>query len=82
MVPGHSGSPSLAALLHIGTDEVLGVLLKDVVDFIKDCIHILAELLSPFLPGWRTISRLIVSAAALALDLLLGHLASRTEVVC
>src|SRR5689334_22818830 len=37
----------LAALLHVGPDEVLGVLLEHVVDLVQDRVHVLAELFAP-----------------------------------
>src|SRR6185312_560089 len=36
---------SLPALLDVGADELLGVLLKDLIDFVEDRLHIIAELL-------------------------------------
>jgi hypothetical protein len=65
--------------LDIGPDEILGVLFEHIVDLVKDRVHILAEFLSTFLTSGRTIVRLVVATAALALYLLLGHFASRTE---
>jgi hypothetical protein len=65
--------------LDIGPDEILGVLFEHIVDLVKDRVHILAELLPTFLTSGRTIIRLVVATAALALYLLLGHFASRTE---
>src|SRR3954471_11762508 len=79
MVPDGVAGRSLPAFLHIGTDEVLGVLLKHIVDLVENGVHVLAELLPTFLTSWGTTTRLVVSAAALTLHLLLGHFASRTE---
>src|SRR5947209_19786331 len=79
MVPGPGCWPSLATLLHIGADEVLSVLLEHIVDLVKNGVHVLAELLPAFLTSRGTASRLVVSAAALALHLLLGPFASRIE---
>ena len=43
----------LAALLDVGADEVLGVLLEHVVDLVEDRVDVLAELLPPLLAGRR-----------------------------
>src|SRR5437763_17219637 len=41
-----SPSPSLSALLHVGLDELLGVLLEHRVDLVEDLVHLLLELLA------------------------------------
>ena len=58
----------LAALLHVGAHEVLGVLLEHVVDLVEDGVDVLAELLAPFLTrGAGAVDLLVGVAAALAL---------------
>src|SRR6516162_8593729 len=39
------GRASLAALLDIGADELLGVLLEDLVDLVEDRVHVVGQLL-------------------------------------
>src|SRR5579875_1590851 len=36
---------SLAALLHVGADELLGVLLEHLVDLVEEGVHVVGELL-------------------------------------
>src|SRR6266568_1553970 len=47
----------LAALLHVGADELLGVLLEHLVDLVEDRIHVVGELLVP-LPDFLCAARL------------------------
>ena len=47
----------LAALLHVGTDELLGVLLEHLVDLVEDRIHVVGELFVP-LPDFLGTARL------------------------
>src|SRR5918998_5361876 len=65
---------SLAALLHIGADEVFRVLLEHIVDLVEQVVRVLGELLTAFLSG-RTISTgaVVVATATRALGLLLRH---------
>src|SRR6266568_129215 len=42
-----SGLPSLAALLHVGPHELLGVLLENLVDLVQDRVHVISELVLP-----------------------------------
>src|SRR5438874_12198408 len=42
------GAPRLlAALLHVGPDELLGVLLEHLVDLVQDGVHVVGELFVP-----------------------------------
>src|SRR6266851_10218782 len=59
-----SGLPSLAALLHVGPDELLGVLLENLVDLVQDRVHVVSELVLP-LPD-------LLAGLCLAFLLLLG----------
>ncbi len=60
--------PSLAALLDVGTHEVLGVLLEHVVDLVEQIVGVLSELLATFLTGTAVADRgLVVVSAASAL---------------
>src|SRR4051794_2679849 len=72
--PGRGGR-LLAALLHVGADEVLGVLLQHVVDLVEDRVDVLAQLLAPLLAGRPGVRAVLVVPAttALALGLLLRH---------
>src|ERR687895_1168181 len=48
MGPRRTGADrrSLAALLDVGLDELLGVLLQDLIDLIEDVVHLLLQLLA------------------------------------
>src|SRR3982074_800839 len=73
--PGvRAGARSLPALLDVGADEVLRVLLQFVGDLCEDRVHVLVELFTTFLAGRRAAFGIVVTVAtALALDLFLGH---------
>src|SRR3984893_14213093 len=44
-----TGGLLLPALLHVGADELLGVLLEHLVDLVEDRVHVVGELLVPLL---------------------------------
>src|SRR6266700_5239 len=46
---GRAARASLAALLDVRADELLGVLLKHLVDLVEDRVHVVGELLMPLL---------------------------------
>lgn len=54
--------PSLAALLDIGPDEVLGVLLEHVVDLVEQVVGVLGQLFATFLTG-RTVTAGVSSSS-------------------
>src|ERR1700754_2501373 len=62
-------APLLAALLHVRTHEVLGVLLEHVVDLVEDRVDVLAELLAALLAGRGGAGAVLVVAAASTLAL-------------
>ena len=49
--------------MHIGPDEVLGVLLQDVVDLVEQIVGFLGELLAAFLTGGRRAGDILVVSA-------------------
>src|SRR5690349_4328784 len=65
---------SLSTLLDVCADEVFGVLLENVVDFVEQIVGLLGQLLATLLPGGRAAGEVVVLAATTAaLGLLLSH---------
>src|SRR6476659_143836 len=69
---------SLAALLHVRTDEVLGVGFQHIVDLVEDVVRLRRQLLAALLAGTAGRVRCLVVAVSAALTggLFLGHLRS------
>src|SRR6476620_5169761 len=67
---------SLAALLHVRTDEVLGVGFQHIVDLVEDVVRLRSQLLAALLAGTAGRVRCLVVAVSAALTggLFLGHL--------
>src|SRR6476646_9860805 len=65
---------SLAALLHVRADEVLGVGFQHIIDLVEDVVRFRRQLLAALLAG--TARRVVVVPAALPGGLFLGHLRS------
>src|ERR1051325_8656164 len=72
--PAPARGPVLTALLHEASNEILGVGLEHVVDLVEDVVHVVAQLLLPFLEvlGCLRVLRLLLDLLRGARRLLLS----------
>src|SRR5690606_40759212 len=65
---------SLATFLHVGANEVFGVLFEHIVDLVEQVVGVLRQLLAPFLTGGvYAVDTFVIVAAPGAFGLLLCH---------